>query len=201
MIQPAPLPYPYDSLEPWMSEATLRFHHDGHYLRYVQRTNERTQGRFTTPSEAYFHALEIGDVGLRHQAAQAWAHERFFEGMAPPLRRGSPSPALGRALLDFADFPEALCNAAQSVFGSGWVHVVLAPLGDGPTLRIETTHGGSLPRHPAVMTPHVSEHAYYLDYPDDRPRFCQVWLRQLVDWDVASRRYVEGQRRATAVRS
>ena len=35
-----PLPYAYDALEPYISEETLRFHHDKHLKAYVDKLNE-----------------------------------------------------------------------------------------------------------------------------------------------------------------
>jgi Fe-Mn family superoxide dismutase len=35
-----PLPYPYNALEPVISERTLRIHHDRHHLSYVEGLNK-----------------------------------------------------------------------------------------------------------------------------------------------------------------
>ena len=37
---PKDLPYAYDALAPQVSEETLRFHHDKHYVGYVNKLNE-----------------------------------------------------------------------------------------------------------------------------------------------------------------
>ena len=37
---PKELPYAYDALAPQVSEETLRFHHDKHYVGYVNKLNE-----------------------------------------------------------------------------------------------------------------------------------------------------------------
>lgn len=47
-IKLPPLPYSYDALEPFISSATLRFHHDYHHKEYVEKTNMLIKG---TPYE------------------------------------------------------------------------------------------------------------------------------------------------------
>lgn len=188
MIRPAPLPYAYNALEPYMSEATLRFHHDGHYLRYVQKVNQLTKGAFDRPSEAYAHAVAEGDVHLRQQAAQAAAHEAFFGGMSAPAHRALPSPGLVEALSRaFGDrFEDHWVETAQSIFGSGWLYLVAPAEG---VVELVALQGGVLPTTPVVLVMDVWEHAYYLDYPDDRPTYSRNWLRHLVDWQAASIRF------------
>ncbi|MCM1179894.1 MAG: hypothetical protein NC347_06540 [Clostridium sp.] len=35
-----PLPYEYNALEPYLSEEILHFHHDKHYVTYINKLNE-----------------------------------------------------------------------------------------------------------------------------------------------------------------
>ena len=185
MIPYIPLPYGYDALEPWMSEATLRLHHDGHYRRYVETVNRLTRGRFRSAFDAWLSAAKDGNVELREQASQIILHEHFFSSMTP--KRSAASNELQRVLsIGYGRrFREAWEAAAMSVFGSGWVHLVAR----GGDVEIVTSKDGRLPAGPLIITMDVWEHAYYLDHPDDRAAFSRGFVDRLVDWGMASERF------------
>lgn len=182
MIEPKLLPYDYAALEPFMSAATLRFHHDGHYVRYVRRVNELSKGAFGSGEDAYEYALATGSKELREQAAQVVAHEAFFQSMSPfsaanphwdPHLRKEIRRGFGRAL------EERWIEAAMGIFGSGYVYLLVPP---GRPLTLWAEQGGFLPSVPAVLVMDVWEHAYYLDHPDDKVTYVHSWLRNLADW-------------------
>ena len=43
-VELSPLPYDYKALEPYISEQTLRYHHDKHLAAYVNKTLELAAG-------------------------------------------------------------------------------------------------------------------------------------------------------------
>ena len=65
----APLPYAYNSLEPEISEETLRFHHDKHHAGYVTKLNALIAG---TPYEmmSLKSIVEKSDGAIFNNAAQ-----------------------------------------------------------------------------------------------------------------------------------
>ena len=84
------LPYAYGALAPYLSEETMRFHHDKHYAGYVNKLNE-----LLLDSPFAGQPLEdivlSADGALCNNAAQAWNHELFFEQLSPqPVREPSP---------------------------------------------------------------------------------------------------------------
>jgi Fe-Mn family superoxide dismutase len=48
------------------------------------------------------------------------------------------------------------------------------------------THGKA-----ALMVSDVWEHAYYIDYRNERPKFLKTFLEHLVDWEAAAARLEE----------
>lgn len=187
MISPSPLPYPEDALEPWMSRAALHYHHDVLYARYVQRVNELGGGHFANARSAYDAAVATGDTVLREQAAQAWLHERYFDGMRPGSTPMSPGmhAALSSSFGGGSGFVQTWIRAASEVFGSGWVHLCVHR-SRRPALRIVTSKDGWLPHEHPILTMDVWEHAYYLDYPADRGGYARAWLEHLAHWTGAS---------------
>ncbi|HJK93774.1 MAG TPA: Fe-Mn family superoxide dismutase, partial [Polyangiaceae bacterium LLY-WYZ-15_(1-7)] len=70
-------------------------------------------------------------------------------------------------------------------FGSGWGWLVL----NGGKLEGVTTSNAGTPLTTSakpILTVDVWEHAYYLDYQNDRGGFLKVYLEKLVNWDFAN---------------
>ena len=75
----------------------------------------------------------------------------------------------------------------MSTFGSGWAWLVH----DGTRVLIVTTTNQDCPISDG-LTPllgvDVWEHAYYLDYANDRAAYVQAWFN-VVDWEVVAQRF------------
>jgi len=183
MIPYAPLPYVYDALEPYLSEATLRAHHDGHLRGYVETAN-RFLMQLGEPEanavEAVQLAIQIGHEELYNAAAQVVNHDFYFAGMGPGGGGPPSDPSLNNAIdavfEGWAPFCEAWVEAAKSVFGSGWVWLLFDD--QGPAI-VTTDDAVIPPGHPVALMD-VWEHAYYLDYEYRRDEYARAWLEHLV---------------------
>jgi len=187
------LPYAYDALEPTMSAKTLHLHHDKHHAAYVKALNEIL-------SEASQPAASLEDV-IRHSAgggsgaaklfnnaAQTWNHAFFWEAMSP--KTAGPGADLQAAIQSsfggLAQFREAFIKEGVAHFGSGWVWLVA----EGGKLSVKATHDA----HDTVTERAVSplivcdlwEHAYYLDYQNDRKAYLEAWFDALPNWAFAA---------------
>ncbi len=92
-IVPRDLPYAYDALQPQISEETLRYHHDKHYVGYVNKLNELI---VDTPyaGQPLEDIVVSADGPIFNNAAQAWIvnlnTRRQFIGTAKPRSKGLP---------------------------------------------------------------------------------------------------------------
>ncbi|MFC3069421.1 superoxide dismutase [Phenylobacterium soli] len=200
MYELPPLPYAYDALEPTVSAETLHFHHDKHHKAYVDKTNDfaAKAGLDGRPLEDVVReARKRGDNALFNNAAQAWNHAFFWNSMGP--EGGQPGGALAQAI-DKAfggmdAFKEAFAKEGVGHFGSGWVWLVTGA--DG--LKVISTHDAddTLVREGVfpLLVCDLWEHAYYLDYQNDRAGFLKSWLDKAANWDFAERQLAaaEGQ--------
>jgi superoxide dismutase, Fe-Mn family len=184
------LPYDYAALEPTLSADTMRTHHDKHHKAYVEKTNElaKAAGLDSRPlEEVVREAQRKGDGKLFHNAAQAWNHAFFWQCMTP--KSAAPSGAL-KAAIDKAfgsldDFEDAFVTEGAEHFGSGWVWLVMGSAG----LKVISTHDaddtlikdGLFP----LLVCDLWEHAYYLDYKNDRKSFLKAWLGGVANWAFA----------------
>ncbi len=188
-----PLPYAQNALEPYISSATLGFHHGKHHLAYVKAANDLLKG--TPLAEKKVEEIirdtagKADQISLFNNIAQAWNHAFFWKCLKAG-GGGKPGPKLA-SMIDkefgsFEKFVEAFITAGKQQFGSGWVWLVL----DKGTLKIVKTPNAETPLSTAakpLFVVDVWEHAYYLDYQNRRPDFVKTVLEYLADWDFVAR--------------
>jgi Fe-Mn family superoxide dismutase len=189
-----PLPYAEDALEPHMSARTLQFHHGKHHKTYVETLNKLIDGgKFADmPLEEIIRATADAKDGdekkIFNNAAQVWNHAFFWHCLSPH-GGGEPSgDLLKRIAKDFGgidDFRAKFKEAAVGQFGSGWTWLVE----EKGKLAIVTTSNAMTPiakGQKPLLTCDVWEHAYYLDYQNERPKFVETFLRHLAHWHMAA---------------
>jgi Fe-Mn family superoxide dismutase len=186
------LPYAYAALEPALSADTLHTHHDKHHRTYVEKTNELAReagldGR--TLEEVVREAHGKGDKKLFNNAAQAWNHAFFWACMTPD--KAAPSAkviaAIAPSFASLDAFKDAFVEEGFNHFGSGWVWLVTGSEG----LKVISTHDaddtlirdGLFP----LLVCDLWEHAYYLDYKNDRKAFLERWVDEVANWSFAER--------------
>ncbi|WP_293899051.1 superoxide dismutase [Phenylobacterium sp.] len=185
------LPYAYDALAPFVSADTLRTHHDKHHRTYVEKTNDLAAkaGLAGRPlEEVVREAKRTGDKGLFNNAAQAWNHAFFWPCMRA-VGGAAPAGDLAQAILRFgglAALKDAFVEDGAGHFGSGWVWIVTGSEG----LKVVTTHDAEGPLTQEGLFPllvcDLWEHAYYLDYKNDRKAFLARWFDNVANWDFAA---------------
>lgn len=186
------LPFDRTALAPHMSAETLDFHHGKHHQAYVDKTNkmlaEEDYGDASLV-EVIKKAKDKSDKKLFNNAAQIWNHSFFWQCLAPV-----GSTELGGELKTMVerDFGSAeamlekLSTESADHFGSGWGWLVL----DGTNLKVTSLHDADTPAvHDLVplLTLDVWEHAYYIDYRNERPKFVKSVLDNLVNWDFVAK--------------
>ena len=178
------LPYSMDALAPVMSRETLEFHYGKHHQRYVDNLNKLVPGtEFEGKSlDEIVKAAKPGEIF--NNAAQIWNHTFFWEGLVSggsSLPNGHLKSAIEKKWGTFDAFKAEFTDAAVKLFGSGWVWLVKN--GD-QSLAIEKTKDADCPlahgRRP-ILTIDVWEHAYYIDYRNDRAKFIGQWW-SIVNW-------------------
>lgn len=186
------LPYEMSALAPNVSEETLRYHHGKHLQTYVNNVNNLiADTRFATMTLE--DIVRQADGPLYNNAAQVLNHNLYFLALAPgAVAKHAPEGPLAAVIKrDFGSFDAMkvqLAKAATSLFGSGWVW--LAENRNGNLVILSESNAGNPLRH--GLTPllgiDVWEHAYYIDYRNDRARSIdQLW--DVIDWQVVEDRY------------
>jgi superoxide dismutase, Fe-Mn family len=180
-----PLPHDAAAFAPHISAETFDYHHGKHHKAYVDKTNELAK-------EAGQGDLSLVDLigkakkgPLFNNAAQLWNHSFFWQCLSPEAQK--PAKALQSKIDDAFGSTEAMIEAfteeAVAHFGSGWAWLVLK----GDKLAITSLHDADTPIAHDDMKPlftlDVWEHAYYIDYRNERPKFIEAVLKNCVNWD------------------
>lgn len=191
------LPYDPEDLQPVISAETMHFHHDKHHKKYVDTLNAALKearsfsGSLEDIIRASRDAEDPAATKIFNNAAQTWNHTFFWNAMTP--NSGAPGADLTAAIQrDFGGL-EALkaefVKEGEGHFGSGWVWLTAK---DG-TLKVISTHDADDTVARGDLIPlfvcDVWEHAYYLDYQNDRGGFLKAWFDALPNWALADAQF------------
>lgn len=191
-FQQPPLPYALDALRPFLGEEQMSYHYGKHHAAYFKKLNTLVEGK---PEAALpLRTVVIQSAGpVFNNAAQGWNHSFFWNCLSPSgggLPKGDLLRAIERDFGSFDNFKKEFSDKATNLFGSGWTWLAadkqgkleIMPLGNADT---PLKHD----REP-ILTLDVWEHAYYVDYRNERPRFIEgFWSK--VNWDFAAKTLAE----------
>lgn len=185
------LPYERTALAPHISEETLNYHYGKHHQAYLNKL----EAAINDTPEAEKSLTQIvkdskDNPGVYNNAAQVWNHTFYWRCMTP--NGGGEVPSAVKEKIDdafgsFDNFKTEFEKAAATQFGSGWAWLVKDNNGK---LSIEKTPNAKNPisegLHP-LLTVDVWEHAYYLDYQNDRPGYISTFFDKLIDWSFVEK--------------
>ncbi len=187
-----PLPYSYDALEPYISKEIMMLHHDKHHLAYVNGANAALEA-LENARKNNFQGVDIKAIerNLSFHVSGHILHSIFWPNMKPN-GGGTPGGKLGdmieRDFGSFDAFKLQFSETAKSVEGIGWAILAYDPLSEQLlTFNIEKHNmqvgQGTIP----ILVLDVWEHAYYLQYKNDRASYVNAWWN-VVNWDDAEKR-------------
>ncbi len=185
------LPYEYGDLQPVISEQIVRLHHSKHHQGYVDGANnalslleDSRDGKIEINIK---HVLRDLSFNLNGHLL----HDVFWKNMRKPVENNQPTgdalKALEGSFGSFEAFKKQFSDAGKSVEGSGWVVLCMDEKKDLFIMQIEKHNLYSLSGMSPILVNDVWEHAYYLDYQNDRAKYIENWW-SVVNWDDVSGR-------------
>ncbi len=195
------LPYDHDALEPYVDERTMRIHHGKHHQGYTRKLNAALDGHANLQNKSIEDLLSDisglpGSVrtAVRNNGGGYFNHSLFWPVMSPD-GGGKPSgdiaEAIDEAFGEFSAFQDAFSSAASNRFGSGWAWLVVTngglevgstPNQDNPIMDVSELSGTP------ILGIDVWEHAYYLNYQNERGSYIENWWN-VVNWDQVNENY------------
>lgn len=177
-----PLPYAYEELEPVVSKQIMELHHDKHYVAYVNAAN-------TVLEKKIINRETMRDFSFNYNGAKM--HEIFFANMKKASKNNMPKGKLMEKINNnfgsFENFKNEFTVAAMTVEGSGWA-VLWRDKEDNLIVgQLEKHNLLALNGLEAILVLDVWEHAYYLDYLNNRAEYIKQWW-SIVNWDDVQKR-------------
>jgi len=190
------LSYEYKDLAPYMSEEQLRIHHSKHHQAYVNGSNAILQKLDKARKEGAEIDVKSTLKELSFNIGGHLLHSLFWENLAPPSKgdrkpSGMLDDALKKEFGTFERFKKEFTQAAVTVEGSGWAALTFCRQTNRPIImQIEKHNTNVYPMFRILMVLDVFEHAYYIDYKNERAKFVDAFWN-IVNWDKVNRRLEE----------
>lgn len=188
------LPYGYNALMPHISEELLRLHHDKHHAAYVNGANAVMQKMDKARGDNVDFDTKATFKELSFHIGGHLLHSLFWENLAPAGQGGggNPSGKLEQLIVgeygSVERFKKLFSQTAISAEGSGWGALVFCRQTKRPVImQIEKHNVNIYPMFTILMVLDVWEHAYYMDYKNDRAKFVESFWN-IVNWGEVGRR-------------
>jgi len=184
-----PLPYSYDSLEPYIDVKTMEIHHTKHHQAYINNLNNVLEKYPQIAGNKLEDLMENLDKQpfdekdktiFRNNGGGHLNHSFFWTIMSPG--KEFDENLVSDAKREFGsinEFKKLFTAAAMGRFGSGWAWLVLDK---NKKLKVYSTANqdspyltGDIP----VIGLDVWEHAYYLKYQNRRNEYIENWWNVL----------------------
>jgi Fe-Mn family superoxide dismutase len=193
-----PLPYSYEALEPYISREIMTLHHTKHHQAYVtganaalERLEKQRKGENLENVRGILRDLSFNLSGHK-------LHTVFWPNMAPSGKGGgtpggSLADQINRDFGSFEAFKKQFSDAAKNVEAVGWA--ILTYDAESDTLliyQVEKQNFMHPPDLPLILTLDVWEHAYYLQYKNDRASYVDNWWN-VVNWDDVEKRFAKAK--------
>jgi Fe-Mn family superoxide dismutase len=185
-----PLPYSKDALAPFLSAETLELHYEKHHKGYLEKLNKLVKGKPEAEKslEELIRTAPRGE--LFNNAAQVWNHNFYWQSMAPN-RGGKPSDGLATRIDEsfgsYDGFRKEFAEAANGEFGSGWAWLVQGMTGELLVCKSDDAENPLQRNLMPLLTIDVWEHAYYVDYHNQRERYLSGVIGERLNWEFAER--------------
>jgi len=188
------LKYSYDDLTPYISREQLKIHHEKHHSSYVKGANLILEKLDNARSVGAELDLKSELKSLSFNIGGHILHSLFWENVMPKENGGGKQNGeiLKKIHAEFGSFDRFKSEfslAALSVEGSGWAALGYAPdTGRLMVWQIEKHNILLVPKLHLLLVVDVFEHAYYMDYKNDRAKFIESFW-EIINWDEVNRRY------------
>ncbi|WP_454844480.1 superoxide dismutase [Priestia megaterium] len=187
-----PLGYSYSALEPYINREIMRLHHSKHHQSYVDGLNKAELMLQQARNTNNFDLIKHWEREAAFHGSGHYLHTIFWEIMSPEGGGRPRRQLLQQLQKDFGSYEKFMMHfsqAAKKVEGVGWAILVWSPRSRKlEVLQAERhqllTQWDTIP----LLVLDVWEHAYYLQYKNEREPYVDNWWK-IIYWPNVEKRF------------
>ncbi len=185
------LNFNYDDLWPYLTEEQLRTHHQKHHQAYVDNSNRLLKKLDQARKNEDEISFKNISKDLSFNIGGHILHSIFWKILKPKNSNKIPENLKKELVAEFGsikEFKKEFTQLATSVEGSGWAALVYCKQTHRLlNMQIEKHNSNLFPSFKILMLCDVWEHAYYIDYRNDRGKFVDSFWK-VVNWEEVAKR-------------
>lgn len=185
----------YDTLEPYISNLTLTTHYNNHYLKYLNKLNELLADyNFNYTKEELIKEIDKINISNRdliiYNLGGVLNHELYFNNLTNKMTELTPAllNKINEQYNSFDNFKIEFKRIALSLIGSGYTFLVINNNKDLQIINMSNQETPLLYDMYPIMTIDLWEHAYYLDYKNDKEKYIDAFFN-ILDLNYISNLY------------
>jgi Fe-Mn family superoxide dismutase len=191
------LPYELNDLEPFLSQEQMDYHYNKHHAGYVKKLNLFLEEKKIPEKASLEELIKTSEGPVFNNAAQIFNHTFFWQCLLPQKDsndKKSPDKnflkALEKTFTSFDQFKQKFSDMAKNLFGSGWCWLTMDSQGNLEILALSNADTPLKHGKKPLLTLDIWEHAYYIDYRNDRGKFVETFF-SFINWDFVSKNFAQ----------
>ena len=180
-----PLPYSYDSLEPYIDAQTMEIHHSKHHQAYITNLNA-VLAKYPQIADRKLEELmenlsqqpfsEADKTFFKNNGGGHLNHRFFWQIMGKEKQTDEKlTEEIKKKFGSLEEFKKLFSQTAVSQFGSGWAWLVRNKQGNLDVYSTANQDSPHLQGDIPLIGLDVWEHAYYLKYQNRRNEYVENW--------------------------
>lgn len=196
-------PLNYNSLEPVLSSNTINTHYDSHYKKYMNNLNNlliKNNYDYRYTKEELVSHIDIFPISDRddilYNLGGVLNHELYFENMSQNKNNKPTSLLLEKINKQYGSyekFKEEFIKITSYLVGSGYTFLVVNKENNLEIINLSNQETPYYYNLKPIMTIDLWEHAYYLDYKNNRNLYVNDFF-SVVDFNIIEKNYEKVQK-------
>ncbi len=194
------LEFEYNALEPFIDAKTMEIHHSKHHQGYVNKLNKALENHSELQEKTLKELIVEVNVlpekirtAVKNNGGGVINHNFFWTILKKDVEfKGEIAEAITEKFGSFEKFKEEFSSAAATLFGSGWVWLVL----NNGELEIMQTKNQDSPLTEGkipLLVLDVWEHSYYLKYQNKRPDYIKAFF-SVINWEKVNENFLNAKK-------
>lgn len=176
----------------------MELHHSRHHAAYVKQANSIVEEMEELRTKKDFTRIAALEKSLSFNLSGHVLHSIFWKNLMPKgggHPEGDLAHLLERDFGGFESFKSQMIEVASTIMGSGWAALVWEPIGQRLITCQIYDHQSNLSQAGiSLMLIDAWEHAYYLQYENEKRQFFEaVW--KLWNWKDITTRFEAARQR------